>query len=339
MGEVYLAEHGALQRHVAIKRFLFKETEGDDEETARERFYREGQALARLSHHNVVGVHDLFEWRKQTYMVLEYVDGFDLSKLLAEKACPVDVASLMALGATRALEAAHAVGIIHRDVKASNVMLSRRGEIKLMDFGIARQDLLEPMTRTGLVVGTPRYVAPEVVKGGTADARSDVYGVGALMYFALSGQRLFSEATQENLFHLILVGKYRSLGKVARHVPRELRRIVRRCLERDPARRYGSATELALALEGFLARNDSGVDPRGRLVAFLKERGHFSDAELEEWQIPSGSDSEAQAPPPASRSWWKLWAGATAGALLVVDAVWFGVLGKALEMLTDQLVR
>ena len=339
MGEVLLAEHEGLQRHVALKRFIFKETEGDDEGTARERFYREGQALARLTHHHVVGVYDLFEWRKQTYMVLEYVDGFDLSKLLAVKACPIDVACLMALATARALEAAHAVGIVHRDVKASNVMLSRRGEIKLMDFGIARQDLLEPMTRTGLVVGTPRYVAPEVVKGGTADARSDVYGVGALLYFALSGQRLFSEAKQENLFHLILTGKYQPIGKVARHVPRDLRRIVKRCLEKIPERRFESATELAMALEAFLARNDLGADPRGRLVEFLKDRGHFSEGKAEEWQIPSASASEVQAPRRPPRAWWKLWAGASAAAILIADAVWFGVLGRALEVLTDRLVR
>ena len=340
MGEVYLAEHEGLQRHVALKRFAFKETEGDDEDTARERFYREGQALARLNHQNVVCVHDLFEWRKQTYMVLEYVDGFDLSKLLSEGACPVDVACLLALGATRALEAAHAVGIVHRDVKASNVMLSRRGEVKLMDFGIARQDLLEPMTRTGLVVGTPRYVAPEVVKGGTADARSDVYGVGALLYFALSGQRLFSEAKQENLFHLILTGKYRPIGRVARHVPRDMRRIVRRCLDRIPARRYASASELASALEAFLIRHDLGSDNRARLVAFLKDRGHFSEAEADEWQVPSASSAEPEEMPAPSRSWWMLWAGASAAAVfLVADAVWFGLLGRALELLTSQLVR
>ncbi|CAN0592818.1 unnamed protein product, partial [Laminaria digitata] len=162
MGEVFLADHPLLERHVAVKRFVFASGKGDDEVAARQRFLREGRALARLTHHNIVQVHDLFDVRKQTCMVLEYVDGFDLAQLLQGGRLPVDVACIVALKVAEALEHAHYSGIVHRDVKASNVMMSRRGDVKLMDFGIAKQDILEPMTQTGLVVGTPMYVAPEV---------------------------------------------------------------------------------------------------------------------------------------------------------------------------------
>ena len=339
MGEVALAEHEGLQRRVAIKRFVHRSNDGDDEEMAKERFYREGRAMARLAHHNIVGVYDLFEWRKNVYMVLEYVDGFDLAAILADQACPVDVACLMALSVARALEAAHSVGIIHRDVKAANVMISRRGEIKLMDFGVARQDLLEPMTRTGLVVGTPRYVAPEVINGETADARSDIYGVGALLYLALSGQRLFDEAKQDNLFYLILAGKYRPIEKVARNVPRDVRRVVRKCLEREPKRRYRSAGHLAQALEAALQGRHTDDEARKRLKAFLKARGRLTDEEVQDSSDVSLIEDVGESEPLSRRWSWVAGALAATVALVVADVAWFGLLSRAFHVLAAGLGR
>ena len=330
MGEVLLAEHEGLQRPVALKRFVFSGSEGDDEETAKERFYREGRALARLNHHNIVGVYDLFEWRKNIYLAVEYVDGPDLSQLLGDQPCPVEVACLIALGAARGLEAAHKTGIIHRDVKASNVMVTRRGEVKLMDFGIARQDVLEPMTRTGIVVGTPRYLAPEVINGEVADARSDVYGVGTILYLALSGQRIFDDAKQENLFYLIAAGKYRPVD--ARHAPRELRRIVRRCLERDPARRFGSAAALSRALEAFIANQRLDQDERLAVATFVQAREAAAHAPPDDLSNVPATDAVQR---PATRrspvNKWALVGVLGAAALAVIDAFWFGYLAEAVE--------
>lgn len=318
MGEVFLASHPLLERHVAIKRFVFAAGKGDDEEAAKERFFREGRALARLCHHNIVQVHDLFEYRKQTCMVLEYVDGFDLAALLSEGPLPVDVATIVALKVAEALEHAHFAGIVHRDVKASNVMMSRRGEVKLMDFGIAKQDVLEPMTRTGLVVGTPMYVAPEVVAGGDADARADLYALGALMYACLSGRRLFEHATPENLFHLILAGRFPKLGKVARHVPWRLRTIVHRLLATKPDKRFSSAAELRQTLEIFMAEQEASAHHAERLVRFLEDRGKLTDAEVERWLEAPAKQVKAGLTQGAGRAVRPRWGWRLAFLLLLV---------------------
>ena len=319
MGEVLLAKHEGLERHVALKRFVYRPSDGDEEE-AKERFRREGRAMARLSHQNVAGVYDLFEWRKNAYMVLEYVDGFDVSAIIeAAGPCPAAVVALIALGVSRGLAAAHDVGIVHRDVKASNVMASRKGEIKLMDFGIAQQQLLEPMTRTGLVVGTPRYLAPEIVNGETADARSDIYGVGALMYYALTARRLFSEAKQENLFYLITAGKYEPVDQIVAGVPRDVRRVVQRCLQAEPERRFASANELAQALEQCFSRTPSEDDAKAQL------------AELVEACNPEAGESEPKpgaVTPPASRGnrrSRRLMLMASIIVFAIAAAAWFGV--------------
>lgn len=293
MGEVFLASHPVLERHVAIKRFVFAAGKGDDESQAKERFHREGRALARLCHHNIVQVYDLFEYRKHTCMVLEYVDGFDLAELLAEGRLPVDVCAIIGLKVAEALEHAHYTGIVHRDVKASNVMMSRRGEVKLMDFGIAKQDLLEPMTRTGLVVGTPMYTAPEVVAGGEADARSDLYALGALLYAGLSGRRLFEHATPDNLFHLILAGRFPKLGKVAKDVPWRMRSIVHRLLATKPHKRFASAAELRQTLEIFVAEQGASAHHAERLVRFLESRGKLTDDEVDRWLDAPAKEAHA----------------------------------------------
>ncbi len=332
MGEVFLADHPLLQRHVAIKRFVFTAGKGDDYEVARERFVREGRALARLTHHNIVSVHDLFDVRKHTCMVLEYVDGFDLAQLLKDGPLPVDVSCIIALKVAEALEHAHYAGIVHRDVKASNVMMSRRGTVKLMDFGIAQQDILEPMTRTGLVVGTPMYVAPEVVTGAQANARSDLYALGALMYSCLSGRRLFEHARPDNLFNLIMAGRYIPLGKVASHVPWRLRGIVHRLLNRNPDKRFGSAAELRQTLEVFLAEQNAAAHHPERLVRFLESRGKLTDDEVNRWldDAKDASISAATVAPPRRWGRWALAASVLAAAGVVG---WLGVADQIVQAL------
>ena len=148
-----------------------------------ERFTREGQALAQLNHQGICAVHDLFARTNNLYMVLEYVDGYDVDFLLKEGGLlPPDIVAIIGVRVAEALEHAHLHRIIHRDIKPANVMVSRSGEVKLMDFGIARDEDLDRVTKTGLMVGTPMYMAPEVVQGGEADERSDVYSLGVMLY-------------------------------------------------------------------------------------------------------------------------------------------------------------
>lgn len=276
MGEVYLASHELLERKVALKRLLAP----DDEKAAAhlgERFRREGRALAQLSHQGIVGVYDLFTWRGDFYMALELIDGMDLAELLKKGPLPVDVSALIALRVAEALEHAHFHDIVHRDVKPANVMVSKSGDVKLMDFGVARDDNLDSVTKTGMLVGTPAYLAPEVIKGEPAGEKNDIYALGATLYYMLSGRRMFAHATPENIYHLIATGSYPRLSSVARGVPRALRRIVGKCLEKNPKRRYASAAALRHDLERFLGTHCAWANGNERLVAFLAAAGHMSE--------------------------------------------------------------
>ncbi len=281
MGEVVLARHDLLERLVAIKRLAPREDTKLEE--MEERFLREGRALATLHHQNIVGVHDLFVRRGTHYMVLEYVDGENVAQLLKKGVLPVDVAAIVATKVADALECAHRRGIVHRDIKGANVMVSHSGDVKLMDFGIARDEALDQVTSTGVVVGTPMYVAPEVIKGGDADPRSDIYALGALLYHALSGRRLFEHANSDNLYALIASGRFPKLSRVAPHVPWRLRRIVDRCLSKKPEKRFETAGELRAALELFLASANVWSNHEERLVGFLKARGHLTEEEASVW--------------------------------------------------------
>lgn len=282
MGQVFRATHELLAHKVALKRFAPARDDMNTEEN-RERFLREGKALATLRHQGIVSVHDLFEVRGQYWMVLEFVDGFTLERVLDKGPLPIDVICLVGLALADALEHAHFHGILHRDIKASNVMISRDGVVKLMDFGIARDENLEQVTRTGALVGTPMYLAPEIVKGKTATEESDIYALGALLYFAASGRKLFAHATQENLFPLIAAGKFPDLSKVTKGLPRHLRHTIERCLETKPEKRFRSASELKRELEIILAEQRVWVNHAERLVAYLSAHGLLSREEAQTW--------------------------------------------------------
>jgi serine/threonine protein kinase len=179
--------------------------------------------------------------------------------------------------------------------------------VKLMDFGIARDENMEQVTRTGALVGTPMYLAPEIVKGKSATEESDIYALGALLYFAVSGRKLFAHATNENLFPLIAAGKFPSLSKVTKGLPRHLRNTIERCLETKPEKRFRSASELKRELEIILAEERVWVNHAERLVAYLsahdflsrKEAQTWVDMELE-WLI---SKDPVQTEGPPSRKW------------------------------------
>lgn len=276
MGEILCGEHPLLKRMVAIKRLL---PEAAKDEAMVERFFREGRALARLRHHAVCAVYDMAKRAGNAYMVLEYVDGYDISELLEHGPLPVEVAAIVAAGVADGLDHAHFNGVLHRDIKPPNIMISRTGDVKLMDFGIALVDSVDRLTKTGLMVGTPMYMAPEVIVGEEADGRSDIYSVGAMLYQCLSGQRMFPGANKQNIFSLIEQGRYEPLKNVAPAVPRALRRIVKRCLHRQPKKRYQTAAALRQDLEHFLASHHGWAQHNERLISFLHEEGHISEAE------------------------------------------------------------
>ena len=205
MAQVYRGKQRSLGRSVAVKVML--PAIARDKDNA-QRFRREARTLAALHHENIVAVHDLVEKNGQIFMLLEYVEGTDVGELIgAGKPLPLDVALIIATGVARALEHAHFRRIIHRDIKPANVMISRRGEVKLADFGIAKELGDADLTQTGFVVGTPSYLAPELLKGNRADHRADLYAVGVLLYQCLTGKKPFSHKDPRELFAAILAGK------------------------------------------------------------------------------------------------------------------------------------
>jgi eukaryotic-like serine/threonine-protein kinase len=279
MGEVFLATHRQLDRPVAIKRYAPAEGTKDDKKN-QERFLREGRALAKLHHQGIVGIYDYFEHRGQLCMVLEYVEGFHVGELIDGRPLPVDVACIIGFKLADALEHAHFHRIIHRDIKTSNVMVSRDGQVKLMDFGIARGEVLERITQTGLLVGTPAYFPPEVIAGHPASELSDIYGMGAVLYHSLSGRKLFFNVDDKSLYKAILAGKFVRLQKAARGIPRGLRNIVHKCLARKPEERFQSAAELRKTLDLFMAGQPIWTNHAERLAGFMQAAEHLQKPPL-----------------------------------------------------------
>ncbi|MCA9510620.1 MAG: serine/threonine protein kinase, partial [Myxococcales bacterium] len=192
MGEVLLATQTSLGRAVVLKRIL-RDLAGEPELAAR--FEREARAAGALHHGNVVAVYDLFTHRGAQYIALEYVDGVDLASAIAlEGALPWRVAATIALEMARGLEAVHARGTLHRDLKPANLLLGRRGEVKITDFGLALDAEASPLTRPGVALGTPSYMAPEQLRCERADARSDVFAFGCVLYEMLTGAPAFPPA-------------------------------------------------------------------------------------------------------------------------------------------------
>ena len=245
MGQVYRARHARLGRTVAVK--LLPAALADNEDFRR-RFEREAQALARLAHPGIVAVHDFGEEDGQYYLVMEFAPGGTIARLM-----PMAPERAIALGVeiAEALAYAHAHGIVHRDLKPANVLLAEDGHALLTDFGVAR--FIGPhsggwtVTQPDRVAGTPHYMAPEVIDGAAPDPRQDQYALGVVLYEMVMGTRP--------------MGDFAPLGGA-------LDAVVRRMLAPDPARRYGSAAEVAQVLRGLLARGaaDAGAPAAGPLT-------------------------------------------------------------------------
>jgi serine/threonine-protein kinase len=276
MGVVYEAFQEGLDRPVAVKALDAKHARSKE---VVERFRREGRAYARLRHEAIVQVHDLVEKDDLLYLVTELVDGTDLARLLAKGgALPPDCVALVGARIADALDYVHFNALLHRDVKPANVMVSRDGEVKLMDFGIAKGEADVDLTRVGMLVGSPSYMAPEVLAGAEAGPAADVWALGVTLFELLTGEKPFRGKNADELFAAIARGRFPSIRSLAPECPRRLARAVERCLRRSPAARYRSAGALARALDACAARLlPRGVHPRARVVALLANRGFVTE--------------------------------------------------------------
>ncbi len=269
LSEVWRASQDPLGREVAVK--LLKASVAPGSQLG-VRFDREASLLASMAHQNIPQVHDAGVTPEgRPFIVMELVDGLSLGALCKRspsEQLPCDVAAVIALKLARALEYVHLRGVIHRDCKPSNVLVSRRGEVKLADFGLARE--AGETSSEGLgVVGTPAYMSPEQVLGDRLDFRSDLFSFGIVFYEMLTARRPFEEDPARTVMQKIRLDRYARPRDARKDVPPVLERVLGRCLEKNPAHRYPSTGALCDDLNEYLAR--AGVSSHeARLIAHLR---------------------------------------------------------------------
>jgi eukaryotic-like serine/threonine-protein kinase len=248
MGEVYDAVDLRLDRRVALKRLR---ADMADDPSMRRRVEVEARLAAKLIHPNVVTVFDSGLDEGHPFIVMERLGGRTLSDELSREPMEPDRVRAMALQVLEALAAAHAIGLIHRDVKPGNILEGQGETWKVADFGIATTtDSDHTITRTGEVLGSPSYLAPERLEGHAATARSDLYSLGVVLYEAVSGSRPFGEGNPWALGVRIREGRYEPLPEAAPGVDPDLAAAIERAMSRDPADRFASAQEMAQTLRG-----------------------------------------------------------------------------------------
>ncbi|HYQ85599.1 MAG TPA: serine/threonine-protein kinase, partial [Bacteroidota bacterium] len=246
MGVVYKAEDLKLKRMVAIK-FLPKTLSVHGEE--RERFTLEAQAASALNHPNVATIYEIDEAGGETFIVMEYVEG----KTLRESMQGLTIRQVTDIGIQIAegLAAAHEKGIVHRDIKAENIMLRKDGRVQVMDFGLAKLRGVSKLTKTGSTIGTIGYMSPEQVQGIETDSRTDIFSLGVVLYELLTRQLPFKGGHEAAVMYEIVNVEPPPVSSIRQDVEPELERIVMKCLEKDREERYHSVKDVSVDLKHF----------------------------------------------------------------------------------------
>ena len=277
MGEVYRAEDTRLKRHVALK-VLPAELARDPERLRR--FQREAEAIASLSHPGIVTIFSVEEADGVRFLTMELVSGRRLDEMVPSGGMPLEEFVDVALPLVEALEAAHEKGITHRDLKPANVMVTEEGQVKVLDFGLAKlmqpdrvsdetQLPTEALTQEGLVLGTVPYMSPEQLEGRRVDHRSDVFSVGIVLHEMITGERPFKGKSSASLITAILRDRPGSVSRLRADVPPALERVIQRCLQKDPQERFQTAKDLRDELVDLPTASDAGEADRVRSIAVL----------------------------------------------------------------------
>lgn len=272
MGEVWRARDTRLAREVAIK--VLPVAFVRDPERLR-RFHQEAQAVAALNHPNILAIHDFGDHESSPYIVTELLEGETLRARLSAGPLPLRKATEVAEQVARGLAAAHDKGIVHRDLKPENIFVTCDGRVKILDFGLAKltPDAIAPdaatlasRTQPGVVMGTVGYMSPEQIRGQAADARSDLFSLGTILYEMISGKRAFHGDTSVEIMNAILKEDPPEQPQTGRDVPPALEKIVSHCLEKNSAERFQSARDVAFAL-GALSGSDTSTTKAVPVVA------------------------------------------------------------------------
>ena len=276
MAVVYRAQDETLKREVAIK-ILHQHLAGEPD--SRARLEREAQAVAKLRHENILEIFDYSgAGSASSYIVTEFIDGQTLKQYLTGHPLGFsELAALISVEVCHALGHAHAVGVIHRDVKPENVMIRKDGLIKLMDFGIAQVLDFQRMTVTGQLLGSPAYMAPEIIEGKPLDFRTDVFSVGIMLYLLATGELPFAGKNPHEVLRRIAEGKFADPRTVGRGVDQVLARIITRALARRPDDRYPDVGPLCDDLLGYLTEAGLG-EVRGELRAYFADPAEYERA-------------------------------------------------------------
>ncbi|HEX8118925.1 MAG TPA: serine/threonine-protein kinase [Pyrinomonadaceae bacterium] len=243
MGEVYRAVHSKIGRVAAVKVLTAQAAQA---EGFVQRFLNEASIQARLAHPNVATLYDFCEVQGQPCIIMEYVDGQTISERVSDYRAPLPLAETVHVfeKVCEAIDYVHRHGVIHRDIKSNNIKIGSEGEVKLLDFGIAKGQGTQQLTQVGSVIGTLHYLAPELIRGGAADASGDIWALGVLLYEMVTGRVPFEADTLGDLCDRIGSAEYTPPARVNPGVPREVAAVIARCLKKNPQERYHSAGEL-----------------------------------------------------------------------------------------------
>jgi serine/threonine protein kinase/Tol biopolymer transport system component len=313
---VYKARDTRVNRVVAVKLFAGRAT---SDPAARERLAREARAVAALNHPHICTLYDIGSQDGLDFLVMEYLDGETLAARLERGALPIREALLYAEQIASALVEAHRAGIVHRDVKPGNIMLTRAGrnpsgspQAKLLDFGLAKLDPLDlssgpvagraaalDLTVPGFILGTAQYMAPEQVEGNAMDPRSDIFAFGAVLFEMLTGRKAFEGTCRSEVLAAILDAKRPRVSAYRREVPAEVDRLISTCLARNPGERYQSIQALLVDLRAVQQRR--GATSRIRALVMASAIPVLSIAAASAWAMWAGRNAEPEAAPAVTR--------------------------------------
>ena len=268
MGEVYRARDARLGRDVAIK---VLPADRLSDQAQRVRFVREARAASALDHPNIVTIHEIESEGGVDFIVMELVAGRNLRTLIPGQGLPIPEVLRIAIPLADAVAAAHAAGIVHRDLKPANVMVTPQGVVKVLDFGLAKLMRNErvgpeettaeakegPLSQPGAVAGTFGYMSPEQARGETVDARSDVFSFGLLLYEMVTGRRPFGGGSSAEMLAALLKEQPKPPSELVADVPKELERIIQRCLRKEPGRRFQHMGDVKVELQELKEESDS----------------------------------------------------------------------------------
>lgn len=281
MGEVYLAQDTRLGRRVALK-FLPPSFREDLERLRR--FQNEARAASTLNHPNVATIYEIGEAENVTFIAMEYIEGLTLDQKISGRTLTTAEIVNISIQVADALDDAHSHGVVHRDIKTGNIMITRREQVKVLDFGLAKVSSISSpelsdlptavKTAPGLVMGTVQYMSPEQAVGQTVDARSDIWSFGVVLYEMATGRKPFMGATTGETVDKIRHSQPEAIARFNYEIAAELERIIRKCLEKDPENRYQSARELLIDLKNL--RRDLESDAKVTTLTPIKNRSNLA---------------------------------------------------------------